>query len=201
MEPLVFSIKRHGTRLPAYNRYSDAGFDLRSAKHFYCKPGRNTVPNGICFRMIPNTEGSVRPRSGNSSKGIPGVTLDAFYKKCGENLTMWAATAASHFENSEGMSFYDMLEKFIEAHDDVTFSEKELERFDADVLLGTVDENYTGEVSTSIKSYENCGFIIPRNVRISQLVISPVVHARLIEGEVKENEERGSNGWNSSGTM
>lgn len=201
MDPLVFSIKRHGTMLPLYKRYGDAGIDLRSAKHFFCKPGRNKVPNGICFKMIPNTEGSVRPRSGHNNDGIPGVTLEAFYKKCGENITSWAATAGSHFASDDDMTYYEMLEKFIEAHDDVTFNEDELQRFDADVLFGTVDENYTGEVSTSVKSHERNVFIIPRNVRISQLVISPVVHAILIEGDVKENEERGSNGWNSSGVM
>lgn len=201
MEPLVFSIKRRGTMLPMYKRYGDAGFDLRAGKHFFCKPGRNKVPSGICFQMIPDTEGNVRPRSGNNNEGIPGVTLDAFYEKCGESLTMWAANAASHFENAEHMTFYDMLEKFIDAHDEVTFSEKELQRFNADVLPGTIDANFTGEVNTSIKSYENVAFIIPRNVRISQLVISPVIRARLIEGEIKENSERGDKGWNSSGLM
>lgn len=201
MEPLVFSIKRHGTMAPLYKRYSDAGIDLRSAKHFFCKPGRNKVPNGICFKMIHDTEGSIRPRSGHNNEGIPGVTLDTFYKKCGENITTWAATAASHFGDANDMTYYDMLEKFIEAHDDVTFSEDELQRFDADVLYGTIDENYTGEVSTSVKSHEKNVFIIPRNVRISQMVISPVVHARLVDGEVKENAERGDKGFNSSGVM
>lgn len=77
MDPLVFKIKRHGTMAPLYKRYGDAGIDLRSAKHFFCKPGRNKVPNGICFKMIPDTEGSVRPRSGNNNEGVPGVTLDS----------------------------------------------------------------------------------------------------------------------------
>lgn len=201
MDPLVFSIKRHGTMAPLYKRYGDAGIDLRSAKHFFCKPGRNKVPNGICFKMIPDTEGSVRPRSGNNNEGVPGVTLDAFYKKCGENITTWAATAGSHFGGDNDMTYYDMLEKFIEAHDDVVFNEDELQRFDADVLVGTIDETYTGEINTSIKSHEKNVFIIPRNVRISQLVISPVVHARLIEGEVAENAVRGSQGFGSSGVM
>ena len=203
MEPLVFSVVRRGTMLPTYKRYHDAGFDLRAGRHFLCKPGRkNKVPSGLRFKMIHETEGCIRPRSGNSDEGIPGVTIESFYAKCGENLATWAANAAVNFEDAERMTFDDMLEKFIEAHADVTFSESELQRFEADVLIGTIDENFSGEVSTSVYSKEKTKFIIPQNVRISQMVISPVIHARMIEGEVKEeNSERGDQGWNSSGLM
>lgn len=200
MEPLVFSIKRHGTKLPAYKRTRDAGLDLRAGKHFFCKPGRNKVPCGIRFKLPSDTEGSIRPRSGNNNEGIPGVTLEDFYKKCGEDLTTWAANAASHFDDTE-LTFYDMLEMFVDAHEHITFSEKELKRFNCDVLIGTVEDDYRGEVSTSLYSKESQVFIIPRNARISQMVITPVIHARVVEGEFDEDTERGSDGWGSSGIM
>lgn len=58
-------------------------------------------------------------------------------------------------------------------------------RYDADVLLGTIDPVYTGEIGIILKS--SVTFVIPKGTRIAQLIISPVARVHLTE--VKELPE------------
>lgn len=48
-------------------------------------------------------------------------------------------------------------------------------RFDADVILGTVDEDFRGGVGVIIKSYEDKPFVIKQGVKIAQLVVKEYI--------------------------
>ena len=81
-------------------------------------------------------------------------------------------------------------------------------RIDADVELGLIDSGYTGEVRAILKT---CGVeclgakcvCIPAGTKIAQMRIVEIPNAELVSGiiEKKEDngEERGDNGFNSTG--
>lgn len=73
-------------------------------------------------------------------------------------------------------------------------------RFDADVLLGTLDEDFQGNVSAIIKSYEKTPFIIKKGTRVAQLVISKYVANPFEIVENLEPTKRGENGFGHTGT-
>lgn len=74
-------------------------------------------------------------------------------------------------------------------------------RYDVDVLLGTIDESYRGNVGVIIKSYEATPFIIKKGSRVAQMVISSY-HSELFEitSEVSETS-RGAHGFGHTGTV
>lgn len=72
-------------------------------------------------------------------------------------------------------------------------------RFDADVILGLVDADYTGEVGVIVKSDDDRDFIIPAGMRVAQLEFAVVPNITMIEvGELDETE-RGNNGFGHTG--
>lgn len=68
-------------------------------------------------------------------------------------------------------------------------------RFDADVIIGTVDEDYRGVVGVIIKSFEDKPFVIKQGVKIAQLVVKNYIGKPLeIVSELSQTE-RGSKGF------
>src|SRR5262249_49835884 len=57
---------------------------------------------------------------------------------------------------------------------------------------GTIDCDYRGEVQVLLVNLGSATFTIPRGERIAQLVIQPVVRARLIEAERVRTSKRGT---------
>lgn len=197
---VIYQIVREGVYPPIYKRYGDAGFDLRCGKHFYLKPGGNSVPCGTKFKIPFGYEGQIRTRSGNSLNGIPAVTVEQFFAKCGVNFTSWAAQP----NRCNGGSIYDAIEKFIDEHSEVMFSEDELIRMDTTKVridLGTVDSNFRGEPGTIVINNSGTLYIIPRNARISQMVIAEKPEVTLKSGIVENDTDRAGNGFSSSGLM
>lgn len=73
-------------------------------------------------------------------------------------------------------------------------------RFDADVIIGTIDESYRGIVGVIIKSYESVPFVIKQGTKIAQMVISHYCNAPFeIATELSETE-RGEGGFGHTGT-
>lgn len=70
-----------------------------------------------------------------------------------------------------------------------------LKRFDADVLIGTVDEGFRGVVGVIIKSYETQPFTIKLGTKIAQMVISHYVDTPFELVENLSESERGANGF------
>jgi dUTP pyrophosphatase len=64
---------------------------------------------------------------------------------------------------------------------------------------GTIDADYRGEVKVLLVNLSAEPFTVVRGMRIAQLVIAPVVRARLIETARLEETARGDGGFGSTG--
>lgn len=86
-------------------------------------------------------------------------------------------------------------------------------RIDADVKLGLIDSDYTGEVSAIVRTYGIDALsvkrvFIPAGTKIAQMRIVEIPNTELVSGVIKKEEnddkenddkKRGDNGFNSSG--
>lgn len=64
---------------------------------------------------------------------------------------------------------------------------------------GTIDSDYRGEVGVLLVNLGREPVVIERGDRIAQLVIAPVVQARLIEVRATSKTKRGAGGFGSTG--
>jgi len=65
---------------------------------------------------------------------------------------------------------------------------------------GTIDCDYRGELKVALINLGRRAFEITHGMRVAQLVIAPVVRARVIETTDLDETERGSGGFGSTGT-
>src|SRR5262249_25666307 len=65
---------------------------------------------------------------------------------------------------------------------------------------GTIDADYRGELQVILVNLGNQSFVIDRGMRIAQLIIAPVVRARLREVGKLGLTPRGDMGFGSTGT-
>lgn len=65
---------------------------------------------------------------------------------------------------------------------------------------GTIDSDYRGEVQVLLANLGGEDFTITRGMRIAQLIIAPVVQARMEERTASTATTRGSGGFGSTGT-
>lgn len=73
-------------------------------------------------------------------------------------------------------------------------------RHGIDVHLGTVDEDYRGEVSAIVFNHDlHDEFRILPGDRICQAVVAPVTRVEVVEVDELSPTERGANGFGSSG--
>lgn len=72
-------------------------------------------------------------------------------------------------------------------------------RADADVVLGTIDADYRGEVGVIIDNHEDVSFRIKAGQRIAQMVISKYESPVFDEVAELSDSERGEGGFNSTG--
>jgi dUTP pyrophosphatase len=63
---------------------------------------------------------------------------------------------------------------------------------------GTVDADYRGEVQVLLVNLGPEDFAVARGMRIAQLVVAPVLHARIVEAPLDETG-RGTGGFGSTG--
>jgi dUTP pyrophosphatase len=64
---------------------------------------------------------------------------------------------------------------------------------------GTIDADYRGELKVILINLSDKNFIVEKGLRIAQMVVCPVVKAKLKEVESLEDTERGSGGFGSTG--
>jgi dUTP pyrophosphatase len=64
---------------------------------------------------------------------------------------------------------------------------------------GTIDSDYRGEVQVLLINHGAEDFVIERGMRIAQMVIAPVVQARVEERALAGTTERGAGGFGSTG--
>lgn len=65
---------------------------------------------------------------------------------------------------------------------------------------GTIDSDYRGEVKIILINLGNTDFTVSRDMRIAQMIIAPVVQARLKMVEALDDTARGAGGFGSTGT-
>lgn len=88
--------------------------------------------------------------------------------------------------------------KGMEGHD--CHTPQDGQHFDADVILGTVDPDYRGEVGVIIKSCEKKPFIIKKGTKVAQMVVQQFISYPFIEASRLSETERAQNGFGSTGT-
>ena len=64
---------------------------------------------------------------------------------------------------------------------------------------GTVDADYRGELKVILINLGNKSFFIEKGLRIAQMVLCPIVQAKLREVNKLDNTHRGSGGFGSTG--
>jgi len=71
-----------------------------------------------------------------------------------------------------------------------------------EVSLGTIDNQYTGNVHVTIVNFSNVDVLIERGQKIAQIVMAPVItNFHLFAGKVEESPTRGSGGLGSTGAF
>jgi dUTP pyrophosphatase len=66
---------------------------------------------------------------------------------------------------------------------------------------GTIDADYRGEVAVILVNLGQEAFTITRGMRIAQMIIAPVSHAKLTEVDSLDETARGAGGFGSTGTQ
>ena len=64
---------------------------------------------------------------------------------------------------------------------------------------GTIDSDYRGEIGVILINHGHEDVVVTRGMRIAQLVIAPVIQARLVEPDELDQSERGAGGFGSTG--
>ena len=64
---------------------------------------------------------------------------------------------------------------------------------------GTIDSDYRGEVKVILINLGVKAFTVEKGTRIAQMVLCPIVKAKIKEVETLEETERGSGGFGSTG--
>lgn len=65
---------------------------------------------------------------------------------------------------------------------------------------GTIDSDYRGEVKVPLVNLGGAAFTIEPRMRIAQMVVAPVAHARVEVVDALDDTERGHGGFGSTGT-
>jgi dUTP pyrophosphatase len=64
---------------------------------------------------------------------------------------------------------------------------------------GTIDADYRGELQVILVNIGDENFVIPRGMRVAQLVIAPIQHAKLVECASLDATQRDGGGFGSTG--
>lgn len=64
---------------------------------------------------------------------------------------------------------------------------------------GTIDADYRGEVQVLLINHGQAAVTIERGMRIAQMVVAPIVRAKLVAADVLDVTQRGSGGFGSTG--
>ena len=65
--------------------------------------------------------------------------------------------------------------------------------------FGTVDMGYRGEIGVTLFNHSGQVVVIAAGDRIAQIVVSPVVRAKVVETDTLSETERGTGGFGSTG--
>ena len=149
--------------LPCYAHTTDSGFDLYTSQDYVISAkSTGAIPTGLKFELPEGYGIMVRPRSGNTLKGVNGT-------------------------------FEPIVDEFCFLIDE---SEHNM---NIKVEIGTIDENYRGEVKILTTNNEYYPVCIPKGTKLAQGVIEKVPKANFIEVEELSTSDRGEKGFGSTG--
>lgn len=83
----------------------------------------------------------------------------------------------------------------------VSASESTAKRFNVNVLLGTIDSSYRGNVGVILQSFETQSFIIKAGTKIAQMVISRHETEPFEVADTLSETSRGEGAFGHTGTM
>ncbi len=148
--------------LPCYAHSTDSGFDLYTSQEYVVNAkSTGAIPTGLKFELPKGYGIMVRPRSGNTLKGVTGTfepIVDEFYFLIDEN---------EH-------------------------------KMDLKVQIGTIDENYRGEVKILTINNELHPVCVPKGTKLAQGVIEKIPKANFIEVNELSTTDRGEGGFGST---
>ena len=64
---------------------------------------------------------------------------------------------------------------------------------------GTIDADYRGEIKVILINLGKKSFVVEKGSRIAQMVLCPIIKAKIIETETLDDTTRGSAGFGSTG--
>ena len=64
---------------------------------------------------------------------------------------------------------------------------------------GTIDADYRGEIKVILINLGKKSFVVEKGSRIAQMVLCPIIKAKIIETETLDDTTRGSGGFGSTG--
>ena len=64
---------------------------------------------------------------------------------------------------------------------------------------GTIDSDYRGEIKVILINLSKKVFLVKKGARIAQMVLCPIVKAKLVEVKSLDDTDRGSGGFGSTG--
>ena len=64
---------------------------------------------------------------------------------------------------------------------------------------GTIDSDYRGEVKVLLVNHGEEAFTVTRAMRVAQMLVTPVVQARIREAQAASETQRGAGGFGSTG--
>lgn len=157
------------------------GYDLYVKEDICIEHKRQVIPLGFAVGLPRLIEAKIEARSGFSAKGIEGFAL---YQ--GNPHTSASMRPLSSFHEDDDGELWQRIDK------------KEL--FNASVLAGKVDWDYTGEVGVIILNHEpNKPFLITKGTRIAQMTFYPVLEADFEQVEELSETERGEGSFGHTG--
>lgn len=174
-------VKDPTATIPTKGTPGSAAYDLYTKSDVTIYPGRQVVPVGLRMVLPLQCQGQVEPKSGMSLNGMVGCDLVSV-----DDRTKYYVRHKFFF----GL-FCTLQECFKNKKDT-------MKRYDADVLVGKVDEDYRGEVGVIIKSMEKKPFIIPQGMPIAQFTIQKVEQADWTQELSLEESIRSDGGFGST---
>ena len=140
--------------MPHYAKEGDCGLDLFTVEDTTIEPfAAKAIKTGLTIALPQGTEGQIRPRSGNSLKGVPCIVDE---EDCVSNMYI-------------------------------------------QVIIGTVDEQYRGEIGIITFNPYNIPLTVPKGTKLAQMVINKVERPSIEIVDELDETDRGTNGFGSTG--
>ena len=148
--------------LPCYAHSTDSGFDLFTSEDFTIDAkSTGAIPTGLKFELPKGYGIMVRPRSGNTLKGVNGT-------------------------------FEPIVDEFCYLIDD------NKHKMDLKVQIGTIDENYRGEIKILTTNNELYPVCVPKGTKLAQGIVEKIPKAEFKEVKTINLTDRGENGFGST---